>query len=85
MTRVTVDGKSSGAHRVRRKRAINDSGEALHNARASRCRRGRTPQAPVRVRSRPRAQRRDGALAATLGLLETFTMQAVPKDGEHWR
>ena len=84
MTRITVNGQEQ-AERVAcvEKRAINDKGEALHNAKGE--------PLPVweerkkllfeyeadLVRSDEMAQ----ALAG-LGLLETFTMQAIPNEGE---
>src|SRR5882672_7535473 len=84
MTRVTVDGKEQ-PERIAcvEKRAINDRGEALHNAKGE-----PLPSWEERrkllfeyeadlVRSDEMARS-----LATLGLLETFTMQAVPKDGE---
>ena len=84
MTRVTVDGREQ-QERVAcvEKRAINDKGEALYDAKGE--------PLPVwderkkllfeyeadLVRSDEMAR-----TLAALGLLETFTMQAVPRDGQ---
>jgi len=83
MTRVTVDGKEQ-PERIAcvEKRAINDKGEVLHNAKGE--------PLPVweerkkllfeyeadLVRSDEMAQ-----VLAGLGLLETFSMQAIPNEG----
>ncbi|HET9404624.1 MAG TPA: SapC family protein [Burkholderiales bacterium] len=83
MTRVTVDGREQ-QERVAcvEKRAINDKGEALYDAKG----------APLPVWDERkkllfeyeadlvRSDEMSRTLAG-LGLLETFTMQAVPKDG----
>ena len=84
MTRVTVDGREQ-PERVAcvEKRAINDKGEALHNAKGE--------PLPVWDERRKllfeyeadlvRSEEMSRTLAG-LGLLETFTMQAVPNQGE---
>jgi len=84
MTRVTVDGREQ-PERVAcvEKRAINDKGEALHNAKGD--------PLPVWDERRKllfeyetdlvRSEEMSRTLAG-LGLLETFTMQAVPNQGE---
>ena len=84
MTRVTVDGREQ-PERVAcvEKRAINDKGEALHNAKGE--------PLPVWDERRKllfeyeadlvRIEEMSRTLAG-LGLLETFTMQAVPNQGE---
>jgi hypothetical protein len=83
MTRITVDGKEQ-AERVAcvEKRAINDKGEALHNAKGE--------ALPLWEERRKllfeyeadlvRSDEMTGALAG-LGLLETFSMQAIPNAG----
>ena len=84
MTRVTVDGKEQ-PERIAcvEKRAINDKGEALYNAKGE-----PLPAWEERrkllfeyeadlVRSDEMAR-----TLASLALLETFTMQAVPNEGE---
>jgi hypothetical protein len=84
MTRVTVDGKEQ-PERVAcvEKRAINDKGEALYDAKGE--------PLPVWDERRKllfeyeadlvRSEEMSRTLAG-LGLLETFTMQAVPNQGE---
>ena len=83
MTRVTVDGKEQ-PERIAcvEKRAINDKGEELHDAKGS--------PLPVWEERKKllfdyendlvRSDEMSRTLAA-LGLFETFTMQAVPNDG----
>jgi len=83
MTRVTVDGQEQ-PERIAcvEKRAINDKGEALHNAKGE--------PLPVWEERRKllfeyeadlvRSDEMSRTLAG-LGLLETFTMQAVPNEG----
>ena len=83
MTRITVDGKEQ-PERVAcvEKRAINDRGEALHNAKGE-------PLPLWEERKKllfeyeadlVRSDEMTGALAG-LGLLETFSMQAIPNAG----
>ena len=84
MTRVTVDGKEQ-PERIAcvEKRAINDKGEQLHNAKGD--------PLPVWEQRKQllfeyeadlvRSDEMSRELAA-LGLLETFTMQAIPNAGE---
>jgi hypothetical protein len=84
MTRVTVDGREQ-PERVAcvEKRAINDKGEALYDAKGE--------PLPVWDERKKllfeyeadlvRSDEMSRTLAG-LGLLETFTMQAVPKEGE---
>ena len=83
MTRITVDGQEQ-PERVAcvEKRAINDKGEALHNARGE--------PLPVWEERKKllfeyeadlvRSDEMSRALAG-LGLLETFSMQAIPNEG----
>lgn len=84
MTRVTVDGKEQ-AERIAcvEKRAINDKGEALHNDKGE-------PLPTWEERRKllfeyendlVRSDEMSRALAE-LGLLETFTMQAIPNEGQ---
>jgi hypothetical protein len=83
MTRVTMDGKEQ-AERIAcvEKRAINDKGEALHDAQGN--------PSPVWEERKKLLfdyendlMRSDemSRVLSTLGLLETFTMQAVPNQG----
>jgi len=79
--------RAAGAHRVRRKTRESTTGaKRLHNAKAK-----PLPSWEERrkllfeyeadlVRSDEMARS-----LATLGLLETFTMQAVPRTASHWR
>jgi hypothetical protein len=83
MTRITVNGQEQ-AERVAcvEKRAINDKGEALHNAKGD--------PLPVWEERKKllfeyeadlvRSDEMSRALAG-LGLLETFAMQAIPNEG----
>jgi hypothetical protein len=84
MTRVTVDGKEQ-PERIAcvEKRAINDKGEALYNAKGE--------PLPAWEERRKLLFEYEADLVrsdemtrtlASLGLLETFTMQAVPNEGE---
>jgi hypothetical protein len=84
MTRVTVDGKEQ-PERIAcvEKRAINDKGEMLHDA-------GGNPTPLWEERKKllfdyendlVRSDEMTRAIAE-LGLLETFTMQAVPNQGQ---